>query len=313
MKKKNRISKYLGLILTALCFGVVGTQAQTHESVTIQHEEGETTVKKNPSRVVIFDVGTLETYDVLGIPVFGVSNSVPDYLSKYSADEYVKLGSIVSPDIEAVKVAKPDLILISGRQSKMYDELSAIAPTVFLGVNTANYWDSFEKNVRFIAEVHGKEKLAEQKLEELRRKRDLVRAKTAEDDSRTLVLMHVRGGHSAYGAGSRFGFPHDVLGLREAQPVEVQGHIGQRIKEGDGFLKKASPDYILLIDRDSAVGGERKATDELLNDELKQTPAYKNGKIVDLPGNIWYVSGGGLYSVDKQISDIGKQLYGIDI
>lgn len=161
--------------------------------------------------------------------------------------------------------------------------------------------------------MHGKEKLAEQKLEELRRKRDLVRAKTAEDDSRTLVLMHVRGGHSAYGAGSRFGFPHDVLGLREAQPVEVQGHIGQRIKEGDGFLKKASPDYILLIDRDSAVGGERKATDELLNDELKQTPAYKNGKIVDLPGNIWYVSGGGLYSVDKQISDIGKQLYGIDI
>lgn len=131
MKKKNRISKYLGLILNVLCFGAVGTQAQTHESVTIQHEEGETTVKKNPSRVVIFDVGTLETYDVLGIPVFGVSNSVPDYLSKYSADEYAKLGSIVSPDIEAVKAAKLDLILISGRQSKMYDELSAIVPTVF--------------------------------------------------------------------------------------------------------------------------------------------------------------------------------------
>lgn len=312
MRKNNRFPKHLGWIIATLLFGFLEVQAQPHEYVVIQHQEGETKVKKNPVRVVIFDVGTLETYDELGIPVYGVSNSVPDYLSKYNADRYVKLGSIVSPDVDAVKAAKPDLILISGRQSKVYDELSAIAPTVFLGVDTENYWDSFEKNVRFIAEVHGKEELAEQKLAELRKKRDLVREKTASDPSRALVVMHVRGGHSAYGKGSRFGFPHDVLGLHEAHDIEVQGHIGQRIKEDEDFLEKANPDYILLIDRDSAVGGERKATDELLSRDLKQTNAYKSNKVINLPGNIWYVSGGGLYSVDKQITDIGQQLYDIE-
>src|SRR5699024_1150595 len=311
MVKKNIFSKAAGLLLAAILFTVQGANAQSTDHVIIRHAEGETEVKKNPARVVIFDIGTLETYDELGIPVFGVTNSVPDYLSKYKSDEYQKLGSIVNPDIEAVKEAKPDLIIISGRQSKAYDDLSEIAPTVFLGIDNKNYWDSFEKNVRFIAEVHGKEQLADQKLEELRRKRNLVRAKTTNDDSRTFVIMHVRGGHTAYGKESRFGFPHDVLGLREAQAVDVQGHIGHRFKEGDGLVQKADPDYILVIDRDSDVGGERKSIDELLSDELKQTKAYKNKKVVDLPGNIWYVSGGGLYSVDKQITDIGRQLYGI--
>jgi len=45
---------------------------------------------------------------------------------------------------------------------------------------------------------------------------------------------------------------------------------------------------------------------------LKQTPAYRNKKIVTLPGNIWYISGAGLTSVDKKITDVGEQLYGIE-
>lgn len=301
------------LVLVAALFTLQSIGAETGDDVVVyKHRLGETSVKKGASRVVIFDIGSLETYQELGIPVLGVTNSVPDYLPEYKADKYLKMGSLMSPDLEAIKAAKPDLIIIGGRQGSAYDELSAIAPTVSLAVDQANYWESFENNLRFIAAVHGKEALAEQKLADLIRKRDLVRAQTANDANKAFVVMHVRGGHTAYGKQSRFGFPHDVLGLKEAQAVDASSHTGFRLTE-PGFVTNVNPDYILLIDRDSAVGSGtvRKPTDELLSDELKGTKAYKNGKVVDLPGNIWYVSGGGLISVDKQITDIGSQLYNI--
>lgn len=315
MKKSKHITKVASIILAAfsMVFHVSATTAPlVEDEVTIVHGRGETTVKKNAKKVVVFDIGSLETFHELGIPVTAVTSSVPTYLSEYRSDKYIKVGSIMSPDMDGLKALQPDLIIISGRQGSSYDELSAIAPTLFLGVNTKDYWNSFEKNVRAIAQIYGKETLAEQKLTELKRKRDLVTAKSNGDTNKGIVLLQVRGGHTAYGEGSRFGFPHDVLGIRSSTELNDETHTGHRFQEGDGLVKKADPDYIFLIDRDSAVGdNERKPTDELLSTELKQTKAYKNKKVFDLPGNIWYVSGGGLVSVDKQITDIGEQLYGI--
>lgn len=301
------------VMLTALfTLSVFEAAANNDELITIKHRLGETKVKKNPEKVVIFDIGSLETYHELGIPVAGVTNSVPAYLSEYKSDKYAKLGSIKGPDIEALTAFAPDLIIISGRQSSAYDSLAMIAPTIFLGVDTKDYWSSFETNVRHIAKIHGKEAMAEQKLATLRQKRDLVTEKTKDDTNKGFTILHVRGGHTSYGSGSRFGFIHDVLGVRQAlTDLDDTTHTGHRFKVGDGLVEKANPDYLFLIDRDSAVGGEKKPTDELLSAELKATPAYKNGKVVTLPGNIWYVSGGGLISVDKKITDVGEQLYGL--
>lgn len=311
------MKRYVFLVAMAIatcltCQLSVANSVNADEYVTIKHRLGETKVKKNPKKVVIFDIGSLETYHELGIPVAGVTNSVPAYLSEYKSGKYTKLGSIKGPDIEALTAFAPDLIIISGRQSSAYDSLSMIAPTIFLGVDTKDYWSSFETNVRHIAKMHGKESLAEQKLVTLRQKRDLVTAKTKDDTNKGFTILHVRGGHTSYGSGSRFGFIHDVLGVRQAlTELDDATHTGHRFKEGDGLVKKANPDYLFLIDRDSAVGGEKKPTDELLSAELKATPAYKNGKVVTLPGSIWYVSGGGLISVDKKITDVGEQLYGL--
>ncbi|SEK18489.1 siderophore ABC transporter substrate-binding protein [Parapedobacter koreensis] len=313
MQRNTFIQKVAGIMLAAfISMSSLGMADGRDELVTIKHRLGETQVKKNPQRVVVFDIGSLETYHELGIPVVGVTNSVPAYLAEYKSDKYAKLGGIKGPDIQAITAFAPDLIIISGRQSSAYDSLSAIAPTIFLGVDTENYWSSFETNVRHIAKIHGKEALAEQKLAALRQKRDLVTAKTKDDDHTGFVILHVRGGHTSYGSGSRFGFIHDVLGVRQSlTDLDDATHTGHRFKEGDGLVKKANPDYLFLIDRDSAVGGEEKQTDELLSVELKQTPAYRNKKVVTLPGNIWYVSGGGLISVDKKITDVGEQLYGL--
>src|SRR5690606_38541024 len=148
-------------IFLGVCLLKVQASMGGEDYVIITHALGETKVKKNPAKVVIFDIGTLETYHELGIPVAGVTNSVPAYLSEYKGDKYAKLGSIKGPDIEALIAFSPDLIIISGRQSSAYDSLSGVAPTIFLGVDTKDYWNSFETNVRTIAKIHSKEALAE--------------------------------------------------------------------------------------------------------------------------------------------------------
>lgn len=281
------------------------------QEINIKHQLGETKVELNPKKVVIFDVGTLETYHELGIPVAGVTNNIPDHIAEYKNDKYQKLGGIKEPNIQAIKALKPDLVIISGRQSAAYDSLSMIAPTIFLGVDTKNYWASFEENVQTIAKLHGKESLAEEKLAKLRTKRDVVKRQAKNDPNKALVLLHVKGGHTAYGNQARFGFPHDVLDIKVTPILADNNEASLRLKEGDGLPQKADPDYILLIDRDAATGGEAKPATELLSNDLKQTKAYQNGKIVSLPGNIWYISGGGLISVDQKITDIGEQLYNL--
>ncbi|MCL7988192.1 ABC transporter substrate-binding protein [Sphingobacterium sp. lm-10] len=307
---KNTINTLI-LIAGLLCLLQPGMAQQKPKNVTISHSKGNTEVPVGAAKVVIFDLGTLETFHELGIPVAGVPNSVPDYLSEFKQDKYAKVGGIKGPNIQAIAALSPDLIIISGRQSDSYDSLSMIAPTLFLGVDSKDYWATFEGNVQKIAAIYGREDLAEKKLTTLRNKRDAVREKSATDEKTGIIVLHVRGGHTAYGTQSRFGFIHDVLGIRQAMPLNDATHTGHRFKEDDQLITKAAADYLFLIDRDSAVGGEKKDKDELLSQEIKNSKAYQANKIIELSGNVWYTSGGGLTSVDKMISEVGTQLYQI--
>src|SRR5690554_1900738 len=106
-------------------------------TLTISHELGETEVDKNPEKVVVFDFGTLDTLDKLGVEVVGVAQgNIPSYLEKYESDEYENIGSLKEPDFEKIAEIDPDIILISGRQADSYDELQKLGPTVYVGVDT---------------------------------------------------------------------------------------------------------------------------------------------------------------------------------
>ena len=120
--------------------------------MTIKHELGEdSTVTKNPEKVVVFDFGILDTFDELGIEVAGLPQAnIPSYLSKYEDEKYTNLGSLKEPDFEAIHALKPDVIFISTRQAELYEELSEIAPTVYVGLDTAHYMDSFKQNMELV-------------------------------------------------------------------------------------------------------------------------------------------------------------------
>src|SRR5699024_417447 len=101
------------------------------EEVVVENELGETTVEQNQ-----------------------------EYINQYDTDEYENVGSLKEPDFEKLAEVDPDLIIISGRQADLYDQLTELAPTIYLGVDETDYMNSFENNVGIIGEIFNKEEEA---------------------------------------------------------------------------------------------------------------------------------------------------------
>ncbi|MGM0845085.1 MAG: siderophore ABC transporter substrate-binding protein [Bacillota bacterium] len=280
------------------------TESEEPAEITVKHELGEAVVTKNPSNVVVFDFGALDTLDKLGVEVAGVAKAgaMPGYLSKYQDDKYENVGSLKEPDFETIYGMEPELILISGRQSAAYEELNKIAPTVFIGIDNANYMESFTHNVELLGEIFGKEDAAAEELAAINEKVSELQEMTKDDDNKGLVTLTTGGKLSAYGAGSRFGILHDVFGVKQAdENIEASTH---GMKVTFEYIAEKNPDYLFIIDRDQAVGEEAKTSEVFNNDLVNKTNAAKEGKLIYLDPTVWYLSGGGLTSVAQQVDEV---------
>ncbi|EUJ44607.1 siderophore ABC transporter substrate-binding protein [Listeria riparia] len=280
----------------------------TAKELTIKHELGETKVKQNPEKVVVFDFGTLDTLQALGLSnnVAGLpKQSLPKYLNDFAADKYADLGGLKEPDFEKINEAAPDLNIISGRQSDSYDKFSDIAPTIYQGVDAKDYMKSFQTNVNTIASLFGKEDEAKKQLDAIDKQVADVKASVPEGKT-GLILLANDGKMSAYGPESRFGLIHDVLGVTPADPnIEASTH-GQSVSSE--YIAEKNPDYIYVVDRGAAIGGESSAKSVVENELVKKTNAYKNDHIVYLNPEYWYLSGGGLESVAEMVKEVGDSL-----
>ncbi|MBC1917343.1 siderophore ABC transporter substrate-binding protein [Listeria booriae] len=303
------------LMLLAVFAVACGTDEKTKadeetaaKELTIKHELGETKVKQNPEKVVVFDFGTLDTLQALGLSnnVAGLpKQSLPKYLNDFAADKYADLGGLKEPDFEKINEAAPDLNIISGRQSDSYDKFSDIAPTIYQGVDAKDYMKSFQTNVNTIASIFGKEDKAKKQLDAIDKQVADVKASVPEGKT-GLILLANDGKMSAYGPGSRFGLIHDVLGVTPADPnIEASTH-GQSVSSE--YIAEKNPDYIYVVDRGAAVGGESSAKSVVENELVKKTNAYKNDHIVYLNPEYWYLSGGGLESVAEMVKEVGDSL-----
>nr|WP_254057462.1 ABC transporter substrate-binding protein [Clavibacter michiganensis] len=120
---------------------------------TVVHFAGTTTIPAAPQRVAVISTGQADALLTLGVvPVASTAADgaavVPDYLTRAFPEDadalaaVAPLGDRISPDIESVAAAEPDLILmnVTGKDAaSLYASLSAIAPTVATQ-GTGLYW-----------------------------------------------------------------------------------------------------------------------------------------------------------------------------
>jgi len=277
------------------------------EQITITHELGQTDVPKNPENIVVFDFGMLDTLDYLDIHITGVpQTNIPSYLEKYSSEDYENIGSLKEPDFEKISKIDPDLIIISGRQSEMYDELSKLGPVVYLGVDHTRYIDSFKENLEKIGKIFDVEDKIEDELNKIDDSISTLNEKAKKSNSNSLIILANDDKISAYGSGSRFGLIHDVFGIPAIDKNIEASTYGMNVSFE--YVKEKDPDILYVIDRSAAIGEEPAAKNIVENSLMKDTKAFQNDKIIYLNADYWYLSGGGLVSMTKMIDEIDASI-----
>ena len=283
-------------------------QEASSVDIKITHKLGEATLKKNPKKVVVFDYGTLDSLDKMGIEIKGLPKSnIPSYLSKYKDDKYVDVGTLFEPNFEKLNEIKPDVIFISARQSKVYEELNKIAPTIQLNTENGKYMESVKSNLEKLGKVFDKEDFVKDEIKKLDDSVKDINKKASESGKKALVILANDGALSAYGKGSRFGIIHEELGFPLSdEHIDTAVH-GQKISFE--YVVEKNPDYIFVVDRGAVVQGGHKSVNKILeNDLIKTTKAYRNNKIISLNPELWYISSGGIVSTTEMLKEIKESI-----
>ena len=279
--------------------------SQTFKEKTIVHDFGTTELKKAPKRIVILDNLYGEILDPLHITPVGATTGQADsqefttlFKKQYKYAKVVSVGWQGNPDLDKIAELKPDLILMTGEQEDLYDELSEIAPTVGYQINTDENWDYHETSLK-VAEIFDKRDEMKKDLDRLDA-REAVFAENvkAKFGNQKLMYLRVTDNDIRYYAYGHFGYLYDTYHFNRAETFNPDDML--QVIDPDK-LKDINPD-LLIVQADSQ---------ELLDNKLKNTPVWTSLKAVQNNKVIYadystYMLGFGIVSQEaimKQISD----------
>ena len=284
---------------------------QAFTPVTIVHKLGTTVIQHRPQRVAVLDMNEVDFLDQLGVPVAGmVKDYVPHFLTRYKDDANIRdLGAIVQPNLEHIHALQPDLVLMTSIQANHYKELSQIAPTLHFDVDYQNseskHIDVVKQHLLTLGRIFGKEDLANRKAQELDAKVADARKVTLDRPEKALIVLHNNGAFSSFGVQSRYGFVFDALGVKPASSAIEAGLHGQPISSE--FIQQANPDIIYVVDRTAVMEHRPVMTAEQMgNPLLRQTKAWKNGRVVFVDADAWYITAASVTSLKRVIDDVLK-------
>lgn len=279
--------------------------SQTFKEKTIVHDFGTTELKKAPKRIVILDNLYGEILDPLDITPVGATTGQADsqefstlFKKQYKDAKVVSVGWQGNPDLDKIAELKPDLILMTGEQEDLYEELSEIAPTVGYQINTDENWDYHETSLK-VAEIFDKRDEMKKDLDRLDA-REAVFAENvkAKFGNQKLMYLRVTDNDIRYYAYGHFGYLYDTYHFNRAETFNPDDMF--QVIDPDK-LKDINPD-LLIVQADSQ---------ELLDNKLKNTPVWTSLKAVQNNKVIYadystYMLGFGIVSQEaimKQISD----------
>ena len=279
--------------------------SQTFKEKTIVHDFGTTELKKAPKRIVILDNLYGEILDPLHITPVGATTGQANsqefstlFKKQYKDAKVVSVGWQGNPDLDKIAELKPDLILMTGGQEDLYEELSEIAPTVGYQINTDENWDYHETSLK-VAEIFDKRDEMKKDLDRVDA-REAVFAENvkAKFGNQKLMYLRVTDNDIRYYAYGHFGYLYDTYHFNRAETFNPDDMF--QVIDPDK-LKDINPD-LLIVQADSQ---------ELLDNKLKNNPVWSSLKAVQNNKVIYadystYMLGFGIVSQEaimKQISD----------
>ncbi|PTX60759.1 iron complex transport system substrate-binding protein [Melghirimyces profundicolus] len=314
--KKSWLAVGLALLLvfTAGCGSGASTggsasgdqEANNEKTRVIQHAMGETKIKGTPERVVVLTNDGVDNALALGIkPVGAVKSWIGDPWYDFIKDDMKGVevvGEEVQPNLEKIAALKPDLILGSKvRHEKIYDKLSAIAPTVY-SETVGHVW---KDNFKLYAKALNKEEKADQLLKEWDQKIADFQEKMGDKlDTKVSIIRFLPGLVRIH----HNGFPDAIVkeaGLKRPKSQIKEEHSSEvteeRIPEMDG-------DVMFVLTMEEGDGKATKLKEEWMNKPLfKKLDVVKEGKVYEVNDVYWNLSGG-IQGANKMLDDLEKHL-----
>ncbi|MBU3127620.1 ABC transporter substrate-binding protein [Clostridium tagluense] len=301
MKKKPMLKTVIFACMAMIIFVGCSTNStikKEKKTITLTDVRGKVEIPEKPERIVDLS-GNSDILSILGYKVTGTANSDSYDYKKFPTylEDTLKGSTIVgysmqdTMDVEAIMNLNPDLILISTVQEKMYDQLSAIAPTVMIKLEALNW----KEDLKAIAKVFNKEEVANTWLENYAKKSKEVGnkiKKTYGTDTTYLSFLASGGQFYVFDAAGFGSVLYEDMGLSKPEGMPKQSDISLPVVTYEG-LAKIKSEYIFVI-----------ATEEDLkvlkgNVIWNNIPAVKEGKVINLKASPYFVQG---------YSSIGRQV-----
>ena len=302
-----------GSATTAAASTEAAPSTVTIKSFNANKELVDLEVPFDPKRLAMLDMASLDIVNDLGLGerVVGSATTSIDYLQDYvGKDSIANLGTIKEADLEAVAGCEPDLIFIGGRLSKSYDDLSQIAPVVYLSTDAEKgLVQSVRDNATTIASIFGKEDEVASKMDGFDGR--LAKIAEAASGQTALVTLFTSGSVNVLGNDGRCSIIGKEAGFANLAADQVSSTHGNEISFET--IVAENPDLIFVMNRDAAIGsdGASQAQEVVENELTKNTKAYADGHIVYLEHPaVWYTAEGGIEALDVMIADLEGPVLG---
>lgn len=296
--------KRFALLLLAALAPLALAQTRTVETVM-----GPVEVPLEPKRVVTLDIGELDAALILGVkPVGSVTTfadgAFPAYLEGQT-DGIEIVGTIGEPSLERIAALDPDLILSNVlRNESTYEQLSAIAPTVFAEELGAGWQDAFD----LYAEALGKAEEGAQVVADYHVRLEALNAGLGERaDTLTISMIRFLTGDTArvYQTGSYIGRILQDAGLNRPEAQQRTDETWTELNQE--LLGDADGDIIFY-----GVYGQDDETPlaDFESDPLWNTlGAVQRGQVYRVSDEYWYVALG-YGAANRVIDDLEAYLLG---
>src|SRR5580693_1101668 len=254
-------------------------------------------VPDDPQRIVVLSGDQLDALCSLGLQSRIVAAALPDGSSSQPSylgtvvHQLLGVGTRGSPDLAAIKAAKPDLILGSQALTpKLYSALAAIAPTVFTGAPGA----AWEDNLRGVGEATARADAADGVIDGFTKKAHDDGAAHDAAHYQASVVQFTENTIRVYGAEN---FPASVLAT-----VGVDRPASQRFTDKP-YIEIGRTDADLVYVSFASPAAKDRAATIFDSDSWRKLAATRDNRVFVVNNEIWQ-TGEGVVAARGVIDDL---------
>ena len=281
----------LCMLLVTLGFvsGCQGRQeaSSSDKTITVRDAKGEVEIPAEPKRIVDLS-GNSDILSLLGYSVAGTANSdaydytqLPTYLQEpLQGAKILGYSMQDTMDIEGILELHPDLIIISGVQEKMYEQLKKIAPTLMVELAQTDWRQDVNTFARMMQQEDRAASWLKSYDEKAKKAGAAVRKANCEDT--TYLALLASGGQlfvfDAAGIGSVL---YEDMGLKKPANMPRQDSISLPVISYEG-LADLDADHLIVVGTDADMKALKK------NSIYKSMQAVKNNRVLELPSSPYF-------------------------